>query len=129
MVQLSHLVRRLPVGLLIALAVTATLGSAFAVSEGVQGDATPSSLTIPAPRLGDHGAYRVSIKGDWDRQDIANSNLSQAPYREPWTALEFAWADAGQGRDASGATGPADQLNVVGRFGDLDILKQDYWNL
>lgn len=125
MVAPTRIAARLPVALLIALAVSVAVGGALAGTDQPKGGLDDGTVDVPVARLGDQGAYAVTLTGDWD---VDFGDVPQAPWREPWLALNFSWTDGGQGVDADGSTGPVDRLEVSGRSWDLDIFT-DTWSL
>lgn len=126
MVTLPH-ARRLPAAVLIALAVSASVGTAFAAN-GERPAEYPAEIQLPAFRLGDRGSYVVHLEGNWD--EVGGTTLPEAPYEEPRTAIVFEWSDAGIGQDGQGSQGPADLLKVQITRWDLNIFSDSQpWTL
>jgi hypothetical protein len=111
----SRRIRRLPVALLV---VAATMAGAATALVSTAPHEMPGSFELPEAGLGDRGAYRVTLLGDWSR---SAEGFPELDWRTPWDALRFEWAEAGELADAEGGRGPADVLRVQTRAWDLNV--------
>ena len=114
-------VRRLPIALLIALLVSAAVGTGVASTD----DPEPASMTVAEPMIGDKGTYKITLTGDWS-EDIGIAD-SEPDYEAPWEYLRFAW-ESDRILDADGAPVNVARLRMTTVAWDYDLF-EDTWQL
>ncbi len=122
MASMRFPVGRLPIALLIMLLVSVGLGTGMAST----GDERAASMTVAEPRIGDRGAYKITLTGPWQSgyQGISDS---EPDWRTPWTYMRFSWQQE-QVFDERGALLEAAVLQVVKTEWDFDLFS-DTWDL
>src|SRR5687768_1228915 len=102
----STLLPRLPAAIVLAIVVSAGLGSAFALADSDETGGDLAMITVPAPRLGDNGTYSLSINGSW----LYGLNAPDVPF----DFFSFNWHSGETIRDGEGRMRPSDELVLEG---------------